>query len=339
MKIAITGGGTGGHLAIANSIAKELKNRNIETIFIGSKNGQDQMWFENSDLFNQKYFLDSKGVVNKKGFAKILSLFKIINLAFECKKILRQNQINAVFSVGGYSAAPASFASVICKIPLFIHEQNAFIGRLNNLLKKYAKKIYSSYLEPKYDYPVDEIYFKTARYRDKLKTIIFLGGSQGANFINELAKNLAERLLDQGYNVIHQCGNKNFEETRKFYRDNELNVKVLGFHKEIYKYIASADLAISRAGASALWELCANRLPTIFIPYPFAANDHQNFNAKFLSDKNLAFVCKQEESSESKIYSLIKKVNIKKISHTLEKTISQNGSKKIVDDVLKNLEN
>lgn len=338
MKIAITGGGTGGHLAIASAIAKELKNQNIETIFIGSKNGQDQMWFENDDKFSQKYFLDSKGVVNQKGIKKLLSLFKILSLAFECKTILRENKIDAVFSVGGYSAAPASFASVICKIPLFIHEQNAFIGRLNNLLKNYAKKIYSSYFEPKFDYPVDEIYFKTARKRTSLKTIIFLGGSQGANFINEIAKKLAERLLDQGYNVIHQCGNKNFEETQKFYQEKELNVKVLGFHKEIYKYIAFADLAISRAGASALWELCANNLPAIFIPYPHAANDHQSFNAKFLSDKNLAFVVKQDECDENKIYKLIKKINIKKISQNLEKTISNQGSKKIVDDMLKILE-
>jgi UDP-N-acetylglucosamine--N-acetylmuramyl-(pentapeptide) pyrophosphoryl-undecaprenol N-acetylglucosamine transferase len=269
INIAITGGGTGGHLKIAKVIKEELNKRGINPIYIGSTSGADKVWFESDDGFSKKYFLNSTGVVNKKGFNKINSLINILKLSLEAKKILQKNNIKAVFSVGGYSAAPASIAAIFLNIPLFIHEQNAHIGSLNKLLKPFSKRFFSTFLNND-PYPVEEIFFNTARIRKEIKTIIFLGGSQGAVAINNLAIKLASFLKEKNINIIHQTGKKDYKRVKSFYEKNNINANVFDFSIELVEKITKADFAISRAGASTLFELAANQIPTLFIPYPYA---------------------------------------------------------------------
>jgi UDP-N-acetylglucosamine--N-acetylmuramyl-(pentapeptide) pyrophosphoryl-undecaprenol N-acetylglucosamine transferase len=126
--IAITGGGTGGHLAIAKALKEELNARGIKPLFIGSTNGQDRAWFENDDGFCEKYFLDTGGVVNKKGLAKLAALYRVIKNGVFCARLIRQKGVTKVISVGGYSAAPLVFASILTGRKLYIHEQNAVVG-------------------------------------------------------------------------------------------------------------------------------------------------------------------------------------------------------------------
>ncbi|MDA3046384.1 undecaprenyldiphospho-muramoylpentapeptide beta-N-acetylglucosaminyltransferase [Campylobacter sp. VBCF_06 NA8] len=356
--IAISGGGTGGHLSIAKSLGAELKNRGIGVIFIGSTNGQDRAWFEGSEIFERAYFLESSGVVNKKGLSKFASLINILKLSLKCRKIFKENGVKAVISVGGYSSAPASFASLFFFKPLFIHEQNAILGRLNDLLEPFCKKIYSPYsrekfelptacgcvtkftqdntqcISDKFDYPVSDIFFEKARIRSEIKTIIFLGGSQGASFINTLASNLAPRLTKMGYEIIHQCGEKEFEKYSEFYKNANLNVELVGFSKNLVDLISKADLCVGRSGASTLWELVANGLPAIFVPFPHAAGDHQFYNAKFLQDLNLCKIVRQNEASEDKILDLIQNFDAPSASRGLVNFSSKNGAKSIIDDIL-----
>ena len=330
--IAITGGGTGGHLKIAKVIKEELNKRDIKPIYIGSTTGQDRNWFELDEGFSKKYFLNSSGVVNKKGVNKIKSLGNIIKLSFEAKKILKENNIKAVFSVGGFSAAPASFASILNNIPLFIHEQNAHIGSLNKLLKPFSKRFFNTFLynDP---YPIEDKFFE-ARTRNKVKTIIFLGGSQGATFINNLALNLAPKLKD--IKIIHQTGKRDFDKVKSFYEEKGIEAEVFDFDKNLIEKIKQADLAISRAGASTLFELAANKLPAIYIPYPFAAGDHQYYNAKFLKDKKASFLFRQDEISIPKILEIIN-LNLEEYSKNLAKINRKNGAKIIVDEILKEI--
>ena len=148
MVIAISGGGTGGHLIIAKNLAAHLAKQGIRAIFIGSNRGQDRAWFENSELFARTYFLQSSGVVDKKGFAKLASLLNILRLSLAARKILKQNGVRALISVGGYSSAPASIAAILSRVPFFIHEQNAVCGRLNRLLRPFARAFYRSSAKP-----------------------------------------------------------------------------------------------------------------------------------------------------------------------------------------------
>ena len=332
--IAITGGGTGGHLAIAKAFANELNSRGIKAIFIGSSSGQDKMWFENSDIFEATYFLNSSGVVNKRGFGRLKSLINILNLAFKCKKIFKFHKVSSVISVGGYSAAPAAFGAIICGKKLYIHEQNAVIGRLNLILKPFAREFFSSYFEPKFDYPVDEKFFKISKIRKNLNTILFLGGSQGANFINNLALSLAKDLDKNGIKIIHQCGQKDYEIIVEKYKELNIKAEVFAFSKDIDLFMSRADFCISRAGASTIWELCAASLPTLFIPFPYAANNHQFYNAKFLNDQNAAMVLKEDEIDSKNLLNIIYNINLEDISQKLIYLLNKNGSKVIIDRIL-----
>jgi len=307
LNISITGGGTGGHLAIAKSLCEAAKKQNFKTIFIGSTSGQDRDYFENSDIFDKTYFLETSGVVNKKGLSKLSSLFNIFKSFLKARKILKQENVCAVYSVGGYSAAPASFAAISLRIPLFIHEQNAVTGKLNSILRPFAKEFISSYetSSPIKGYPTNEIFFSNQRIRKKIKTIIFLGGSQGALYINNLALNVAKELHEKGINIIHQCGKKDYDRVKKEYEKLGIDVELYGFTKELDKLIQKADFAVSRSGASTLWELCASGLPALFIPYPYAASNHQYYNAKFLQDQNLCYIATQEENPKELLLSIL----------------------------------
>ncbi len=337
MMVAITGGGTGGHLAIANALKEELNSRGLKPIYIGSKNGQDKSWFENNSGFKKTYFLDSKGVVNRRGFKKLLVLKDIVKSAFICKKIFKTHNVKAVFCVGGYSAAPASFASILTKTPLFIHEQNAVIGTLNKLLKPFAKEFFSSYDKTSKveEYPVSDKFFSSRRVRTELKTIIFLGGSQGANFINQLAMKVTPILLKNGLHIIHQTGKKEYSTCKEFYEKNSLHVECFDFSTNILKSLEKADFAVSRAGASTLWELSANGLPALFIPYPYAAKNHQYYNAKVLVDKNTSLLKTENKLDEKVLEEILKNINLEQLSKNLLSTITKNGIKEIANIILK----
>ncbi len=328
MAIVMTGGGTGGHLAVIASVKEYLKDE--ELIYIGSINGQDRKWFEDDKDFSSKYFLQTGGVVNKRGFGKLSSLYAVAKATLKAVSIIRQNRVKAVFSVGGYSSAPASFAAILTNTPLIIHEQNAVSGSLNRLLKPRATAFISSYDDnsPVKSYPIKSIFFEKARLRKDIKTILFLGGSQGAVAINNLALSMAKELDNRGISILHQAGEKHINSVKKAYEDMGIDAKVFGFSKNIAEYMTQADLAIARAGASTLWELSANGLPAIYIPYPYAASDHQYHNALFLKQNSMGWVMRESEMDKDKILKIISS-DISLQSKRLLEQIDRDGSCKI----------
>jgi len=329
--IAMCGGGTGGHLVIIKAVKEQIENTPL--IYIGSTKGQDRKWFEKDSDFKKSYFLETRGVVNQGFLGKIKSLYMLFKATLKAKEILKENGVKVVFSVGGFSSAPTAFASKLLNIPLVIHEQNAHIGSLNRLLKPYAKYFISSYEKdsPIKDYPVSEEFFKKARVREKLETIIFLGGSQGAVAINNLALAIAKDLNKRKIKIIHQAGERNIKEVEKRYKELGVEAEVFGFTNKMSDYITKADFAIARAGASTLWELTANLTPTLFIPYPYAAGDHQYYNAKFLKDNGVAWVIREKDLKSDEVLDIIDSVDVEKISQKIKELelIRPNGAKRI----------
>lgn len=317
MKLCITGGGTGGHLMIAEALVEAAVEEGCEVIFIGSNYGQDKKYFAHRSAFSHVYFLETSGVVNQKGLRKIGALYKIFLGFLASRKILKEHKIEATYSVGGFSAAAASFASLSRFIPLFIHEQNAVPGRLNRLLRPFAKRFISAYEKNSSisGYPVKEIFFQNARVRERLESIIFLGGSHGARAINDLALSVAPVLQKKGIKIIHQAGEFDYERVKSEYEKMGVDVELYGFTKEMATLIARADLAVSRAGASTLWELCANGCPALFVPYPYAAADHQYHNAAFVVENEMGWC--QREGAELK----------EKLLTLLEEPLSQKSQK------------
>ncbi len=254
----------------------------------------------------------------------------------KCLDIYSEEDVKIVISVGGFSAAPASFASIFkmnCK--LFIHEQNSKMGKLNQLTTKFSTLTFSSYDDssPIKDYPVSNDFFDKARIRSKIKTIIFLGGSQGAVAINDFALKVAKDLHALGINIIHQTGKNDYERVCREYEKLGVVADVFDFSKALVDKMEKADFAVSRAGASTLWELSANALPTLFIPYKYAAGDHQYFNAKFLKDKKLCFIQREEDLNINQFFQIVH-TDIYDISKGLVDSINPNAVKLMVDVIL-----
>ena len=330
MSIVMTGGGTGGHLAIIKAVKEHLNDE--ELIYIGSTKGQDKQWFEDDDDFRYKYFFETRGVVNQGALGKVKSLLMMAKATLKAIKLLRKHKVKVVFSVGGFSAAATAFAAKILRIPLVIHEQNAALGSLNKLLKSHATAFISSYLEesPIKAYPIKQIFFENARIREKVGTIIFLGGSQGAKAINTLALQIAPKLKEKGIKIIHQAGQNNIDEVQKAYDDLGIEAEVFGFTDRLADYMNEADFAIARSGASTLWELSATAVPTLYIPYPYAASDHQFHNAQFLVEKDLAWIMREKEIDTDKVLALLDE-NLEDKSRGLMKIVEKNGSEKIAE--------
>ncbi len=333
--ILITGGGTGGHLSVAKSFIDEFYNRGYEVIFIGSTKGQDKKWFENYPLLSHRYFLDTKGVVNQNFLGKIVSLFMILKAVISSIKIIKKHNVSKVISVGGFSAAAASFASIITRTDFYIHEQNSVMGRLNSITSKFAKEVFSSYLETSKvkDYPISQNFFEHQRRRTEVKTIIFLGGSQGATAINDFALQVAPKLQQMGIGIIHQTGKNDFEKCKQKYKELEIEADVFDFSKQLIEKMTKADFAVSRAGASTLWELVALGIPTFFIPFPYAAANHQYFNAKYLLDNHLCFLQTQDQLDENYFFECLGD-NIEFKSEKLLTTIHKDAVKNIVNIII-----
>lgn len=325
MRVIITGGGTGGHLSVAKAFLYAFVERGYVCAFIGSSHGADKMYFENEMHLEKKWFLETSGVVNKRGIGFLKALWQQGHALKKACGILREFKPDFVLSVGGYSAAPAAFGACLLGITLVIHEQNAEIGRLNKILKPFAKVFFSSYLDssPIKFYPIMEVFFKKARIRNAVKNMLFMGGSQGAKAINDFALSIAEELKERGIKVFHQSGKADFARVVEEYINeglsvgvldkaelesemwqkvrcveldsiNDVDVVVFSFCKEMPSVYAFCDFAVCRAGASSLWELCANGLPALFVPYPYAARNHQYYNARFIEDKGLGFLCLEQ---------------------------------------------
>ena len=417
MTLLITGGGTGGHLAIAQALAEELARRKsslgearFEVVYVGSVSGQDRQWFECGDLsaeealanvstpadiglpntansdtknvkatdsckqsiFSATYFLPTSGVVDKRGIAKILSLFHHLKSLKAIYRIFAKHDIKAVVSVGGFSAAPASIGAIVFAKPLFIHEQNAIKGRLNALLSPFARRVFSSFGERRVPYPIKSQAREKSRVRREIKTIAFIGGSQGARTINHLAISLAPTLLSLGFRIIHQCGQNQLESTKAKYveigidtddsthdceeKDNKSHkLELFGFSTDILSHLASADICVGRAGASSVWENAALGLPMIYVPYPYAASNHQVHNAEFFASRGLGLVLAESKNNTSQKDAEIEamkgrvleyiasfgssegKNELESISKSLISLAKQDGAKLIVDEILSEL--
>ena len=331
MSIVLTGGGTGGHLTIVDAVKEYLSG---DIIYVGSTKGLDREWFENDNKFKQTYFLQTQTVVDKGMLGRIKTLWQIAQETLKIRKILKEQGAKVVFSVGGFSAAPASFAAITLRIPLVIHEQNAFTGNLNKVLKPFATSFVSTFEDGALakTYPVKSVFFETKRVRSKVKTVLISGGSQGSVSLNNFALKLAQIFKDRGIKIYHQAGVKNVDKVRKEYEDIGVDAEIFGFTKDMPKIIQEADFAIARAGASTLWEMTANGLPALFVPYPYAANDHQYYNAKYLVDRGLAWVCRDKDLNVDIVLEILDK-DLSQISNDLTHLIEPNGAKILAEHI------
>jgi len=357
-RIIIAGGGTGGHIfpaiAIANALRK--KESSIEILFVGAKG---KMEMEKVPQAGYKIEgIDIAGF-NRSSLIKNIGLpFKLIKSFIQVKKIINQFKPDAVIGVGGYSSFPVLRFAQAKGIPTFIHESNSFAGKSNMLLCKKARKIFVAIDGMEKFFPAEKLMItgnpvrsaiaqmKTSRaeaikyfsLNEAKPTVLVVGGSLGAKSINEAVDMHLFEMLNAGLQLIWQTG-KPYAATAKQRCDGKAGVWVNEFITKMENAYAAADIVISRSGAMTVAELCVAGKPVIFVPYPFAAEDHQTVNAKRLVDKNAALMIKDSEVKEKLLSTLIELSNSQMKKDELKFNISKlavtDADDKVADEVLK----
>lgn len=317
MNIIIAAGGTGGHLFPGIAIAQEFLKRSPENniAFMGSKKG-----IESRILPELKFRLKTitvKGFKGKRMLDKVISIFSIPVAFMQAGYCLKRFHTDIVVGLGGYTSFPAIVSGVAMRIPTVIHEQNSIPGLSNRILGGFVNRVFISYEESKKFFKPDKTIFSGMPIRDQLLKetggkrdepfcIFVLGGSQGAREINQAVIAALPFLTGMGkIRFIHQAGGMDIDMLEKNYKKFGFSAQVFPFIEDMFTCYREAHLVISRAGASTLAELALCSKAAILIPYPFAASNHQEKNARVFVDNGAALMIHSKELSGKTLSSLI----------------------------------
>jgi UDP-N-acetylglucosamine--N-acetylmuramyl-(pentapeptide) pyrophosphoryl-undecaprenol N-acetylglucosamine transferase len=323
MNVAIACGGTGGHLFPGLAVAEVLKNRGHEVLLLISEKQIDAIAVRNRTEFRiQK--------IPAVGLTKLVSLqffsffAKFLNGLVDCLRTYRSFKPDVVLGMGGFTSTAPILAGRINGLPTFIHESNAIPGKANRLNAFLSKKVLLGFEEcaryfpnrpvevtgtPIRDSlrsPVDRSQaLKNMRLKSDLRTVLVMGGSQGAHGINEAVVAVLGRFSQKEVQFIHLTGREDENYVYECYEREAIPAFVSAFYDRMEEAYTVADLAVARSGAASLTELSYFGLPTILIPYPFAAENHQFFNAEIFARHGVAEVLEESRVNEDTLGSLI----------------------------------
>lgn len=327
-RIIMSGGGTGGHIFPAISIADEMRRRypDNQILFVGAEGRMEMTRVPQCGY--QIEGLPIAGMQRSLSLSNLLLPFKVIRSLYKAYKIIRRVHPHIVVGTGGYASAPVLFAASMMGIPTLIQEQNGFAGLTNKILSRRAAKICVAYEGLEKVFPASRIVFTGNPIRASIlsplperatalkkfdlgaerKTIAVLGGSLGAREVNKAVFSIIREIVDSGYQVIWQCGKLYFQQ----YKDSL--EELYASHSEYRQYIhpcafvenmndlySSANVIISRSGASTVSELCVIGKPCILIPSPNVAENHQWHNAMALVKRGAAYIEEEGENLGSRI--------------------------------------
>lgn len=322
IKMIIAGGGTGGHIFPGLAIGNEIVDRynGSEILFItGVKKIE-------TDIIEQSGFKQAS--INIEGFkgrgwmGGMKSVSRVPLGLYHSAKLIRRVSPNIVLGVGGYSSGPACMAAKLLGVPTAVHEQNSYPGLTNRILCRFVDRVFISFEESREYFSRGSIYLtgnpvrrellEAAKDYDKPKesfTVLVMGGSQGARAINEAFIKALEILTIRGKEpmVIHQTGEQDLKHVLNEYSRKGLKGEVFPFIEEMITTYNKADIVVNRAGATTVSELAALGKPSILIPYPYAANRHQDTNAHILASAGGAEVISEDDLSGEGLAELLMK--------------------------------
>jgi UDP-N-acetylglucosamine--N-acetylmuramyl-(pentapeptide) pyrophosphoryl-undecaprenol N-acetylglucosamine transferase len=323
MKIIIGAGGTGGHIIPAIAVANALHIMNWDVLFIGNSNSMEER------LVKQYAYtflpIKVQKIYRKLTIEHIKFPFLFVHSLILCLICFVKEHPNAVFVTGGYVSAPVALAAIILRLPLYFQDGNSYPGLTTRVFGRRAKRIFVA-SEKATEYLKKELCLLTGNpllgYNvldkstfdfDKLnlnpsnKTLFVIGGSQGSEIINQAISNSINRLLQLKINIIWQTGKNHIDKIKKEF-GNLPGIFCFDFTDKMNDFYQIADIAISRAGALSIAELEEHKLPTIFIPLPTAAENHQLANALAQQEKNICIVLEQKNLSTETLLSSINSV-------------------------------
>ena len=358
-KAIVSGGGTGGHIFPAIAIADEIKRRNpdAEILFVGATG---KMEMEKVPAAGYKIEgLEIVGLKRKLALSNFLLPFKIIKSVLKARKIVKKFNPEVVVGVGGYASGPTLKAASMLGYPTALQEQNAFAGKTNKLLAKKAKVICVAYEGLEKVFPKESIVMTGNPTRKDMvetagkekegydfygfdsnkKTLLIIGGSLGARTLNESVVEHLQSLKDSGIQVLWQYGKLYHDKLQEQLKDVDMgSVKMVQFITRMDLAYAIADVVISRAGAISVSELCLVHKPTILVPSPNVAEDHQTKNAMALVSKEAAVLVKDVEAKEKLIPAFLELIDDEGKCDLLRKNIAELGKPNATVSIVNELE-
>ncbi|WP_457641777.1 undecaprenyldiphospho-muramoylpentapeptide beta-N-acetylglucosaminyltransferase [Persephonella sp.] len=345
-KVFIAGGGTGGHFYPAVAVAEALKEKGYKIIYFGAERGIEG---KKDISFGEKILFDIKGVRGKSLPAKIPSSIELLKTAFLIKKIIKKEKPEFSIAFGGYASFPLGIASILTGTKLYIHEQNSIPSYTNKLLSNFAKKIFITFEFSKKYFPENKTVLTGFPIRKQLKedfnlsreearsilgiekdkkTVLIFGGSQGAKKLTEIGLSLSKKLKGIQFIIIGGKHYKNIPDTD--------NIKFFRYYERMGVLYKATDIIVSRAGAGTVSEILFYGKPTVFVPYPYAASNHQYYNVKWLEEKELAFVIPDRNLTEKILLEKLDKLfslNLKQIEEKIRKYSIMDTIEKILKEI------
>ncbi|MEX2367761.1 MAG: undecaprenyldiphospho-muramoylpentapeptide beta-N-acetylglucosaminyltransferase [Pseudohongiellaceae bacterium] len=337
IKVLIMAGGTGGHVFPALCIAEHLQAKGIEVEWLGTRSGLEASVIPKASI--PIHYISIRGLRGSSVWKKLTAPVSILMAVIQSLVKLLSIKPNCVLGMGGFVTGPGGIAAWLLRRKLVIHEQNAIAGFTNQLLFPFAFTVMEAFpgaFERKQKLtfnPLLKQFIKSGKAihvgnplradiaavpepeqrlqgRSGVLNILVIGGSLGAVAINELIPRMLVLMPeDRRPNIFHQCGNCNHEETEKFYREHNLesgaSLRIEKFIDDMAAAYCWADLVVCRAGALTVAELAGAGVASILVPFPFAVDDHQTENARYLANAGAAVLIQQQDLTAESLKSIV----------------------------------
>ena len=315
--ILIMAGGTGGHIFPGLAVAEQMRAAGWDVVWMGARGGMEERLVPRYG--HRTAWIRAKAARGKGVLQKLLLPANLLYSFWESARHIRQLKPNVVLGLGGYVAFPGGMMASLLNRPLALHEQNAIAGLANRVLAQVSDKVMVAFPDAlkgaewtgnPVRSEIAAIPSPEERFRSRsgpLK-ILVVGGSLGAQALNE-ALPKAISLLQEKPRVVHQSGEKHLEALHAHYREAGVPGELVAFIDDMAKRYAEADLVICRAGAVTVAELSAGGMASILVPFPYAVDDHQTANARFLSERGAAILIQQRDLTPPKLAELIRSLD------------------------------
>ena len=358
MHVLIATGGTGGHVYPALAVAEELMHRGVRVSWMGTRKGMEEKLVSARSI--PLHFVSVSGLRGKGLSGWLLAPFKLTYAIAQAINILMTQKPNVVLGMGGFVSGPGGIASWLLQKPLVIHEQNTVAGMTNKMLSHFAtqvveafpdtfdKKVKAVYAGNPVRSDIEDINAPAERYEqasNKAVKVLVIGGSLGATALNENLPYVFHAIKEKcNFEIVHQTGLRHLESAKQSYQQYAVQAEVLDYIDDMSTMYRWADLVICRAGALTVSEIAIVGLAAVFIPFPYAVDDHQYFNAKYLADNDAAIVTRQANIQSTEFISMLEKLMCngrEKLQAMAEnaRTLAMPGAASKVADICCNLFN
>ncbi|MDQ0270333.1 undecaprenyldiphospho-muramoylpentapeptide beta-N-acetylglucosaminyltransferase [Cytobacillus purgationiresistens] len=328
MKIAVSGGGTGGHIYPALALIREIQknDKNAEFLYIGTENGLESSIVPRENIPFSSIHIT--GFKRKLSFENVKTIMRFLKGVKDSKRLLKEFDADIVIGTGGYVCGPVVYAAAKLGIPTIIHEQNSVPGLTNKFLSRYVDRIAVCFEEAANFFPKDKVVMTgnpratevlgqnavkgklSAGLDPAKKSVLIFGGSRGAKPINNAVLQTLSQLSSKPYEILYVTGEVHYEGVKKEAElaGNPENIVIKPFIHNMPEVLAGTDLAVTRAGATTLAELTSLGIPSILIPSPYVTNNHQEKNARALSDHGAAKILLEKDLTGSKLVGAIDRI-------------------------------